>query len=287
VPDTCSWIVLTMGDRPADVATAIDSIEAQSVPAEEVLLVGNGADPGAIDGVRTLHLPANLGVTGGRNAGADAATGDILFFLDDDARCAGPDVAAHVLAVFSARPEVAAVSFRITDADTGTTARRHVPRLRAGDPNRSSDVTTFLGGACAIRRADFLAAGGYPDEFFYGMEETDLAWALLNRGRAIHYLATAEVHHPATEPARHGHAFVSTARNRVWLAHRRLPRTLVPLYLSVWAFLMLARAPSPQARRDIVRGLRSGVRQRTPGPIDRMSWRTVARMTRLGRPPII
>jgi hypothetical protein len=59
------------------------------------------------------------------------------------------------------------------------------------------------------------------------------------------------------------------------------------VYLSVWTFLMLMRAPSTRARRDIVRGLRAGMRRRTPRPIDRMSWRTVVRMTRLGRPPVI
>ena len=34
-------------------------------------------------------------------------------------------------------------------------------------------------------------------------------------------------------------AFVATARNRVWLARRRLPLSLQPLYLLTWAVLML------------------------------------------------
>ncbi|MEZ5246155.1 MAG: glycosyltransferase [Acidimicrobiales bacterium] len=284
---TSSWIVLTMGDRPLEVAAAVESIRTQSVPPDEILLVGNGAAPGTYPGVRSITLPENLGVTGGRNAGAAAATGDVLFFLDDDARCADDQVARAVVDLFEQRHDVAAVSMRITDETTGVTQRRHVPRLRAGNPLRSSDVTTFLGGACAIRRLDYEKAGGYPDAFFYSMEETDLAWRLLDAGRSIHYLATATVHHPATQPARHGQAFVSTARNRVWTAHRRLPRVVAAVYLLVWTTLMLLRAPGTQARRDVVRGLADGVRQTTPRPIDRMRWRTVARMTRLGRPPVI
>jgi GT2 family glycosyltransferase len=286
VRETCSWIVLTMGDRPVEVAAALDSIRSQSVAAHEVILVGNGTDPGRHPGTRAITLEENRGVTGGRNAGAAAAAGDVLFFLDDDARCGDDRVAEATLELLRDRPDVAAVSMRIRDETTDTTQRRHVPRLRAGDPTRSSDVTTFLGGACAIRRADFERSG-YPDEFFYSMEETDLAWQLLDRGRAIHYLATATVHHPATDPARHGAAFVATARNRVWLAHRRLPRVLVPVYLLVWSTLMLVRAPSARARLDVLRGLRSGITSTTPRPIDRMRWRTVWRMTRLGRPPVI
>ena len=285
--ETTSWIVLTMGDRPAEVATAIDSIRRQSTPPDEIVLVGNGTDPGTLPGVRSLALPENLGVAGGRNAGAAAATGDILFFLDDDARCADAHVAAAVVELMDRRLDVAVVSMRITDETTGETQRRHVPRLRAGDSARSSDVTTFLGGACAIRRADFERCGGYPAEFFYAMEETDLAWQLLDRGRAVHYLASALVHHPSTVPARHGRAFVWTARNRVWLAHRRLPRVLVPVYLGIWTALMIARAPSMRAGRDVVRGLAEGVCRTTPRPIHRMRWRTVVAMTRLGRPPVI
>ena len=285
--ETTSWIVLTMGDRPSEVAAAVDSILSQSAPPDEIVLLGNGTDPGTLPGVHSIALPENLGVAGGRNAGAAAARGDVLFFLDDDARCADDRVAVAVLELLDRRPDVAAVSMRIADAATGVTQRRHVPRLRAGDPGRSSDVTTFLGGACAIRRVDFERCGGFPAEFFYSMEETDLAWRLLDHGRGIHYLATALVHHPSTAPARHGQAFVSTARNRVWTAHRRLPRALVPVYLGVWSALMLVRAPSRRARIETVRGLVEGVRRPTPRPIDRMRWRTVARMTRLGRPPVI
>ncbi|MEM9466160.1 MAG: glycosyltransferase [Actinomycetota bacterium] len=284
---THSWIILTMGDRPTEVAAAVESIRTQSVAAAEIIVVGNGVELDPIDGATTVHLPQNVGICEGRNEGAMAATSEVLFFLDDDARCLSDTVVADVLAAFDARPELAVVSMRIVDEATGVTQRRHVPRLRAGDPQRAGDVTTFLGGACAIRRTDFETVGGYPGPFFYSMEETDLAWALLDRDRAIHYLPDAVVHHPATVPARHGAAFVRTARNRVWLARRRLPLALRPIYLAVWSVLMTVRAPSTAARRDVLRGLRDGVRQPAPTPADRIGWRTVVRMTRLGRPPII
>lgn len=276
-----------MGDRPAEVDAAVASIRAQSVPAGDIIVLGNGVELDPIDGATVVSLPENVGICAGRNEGARRATSEILFFLDDDARCLGNEVAADVLAVFAERPEVAAVSMRIVDETSGVTQRRHVPRLRAGDPMRGGDVTTFLGGACAIRRADFEAAGGYPGPFFYAMEETDLAWRLLDLGRSIHYLPAAAVHHPATVPARHGAAFVRTARNRVWLARRRLPLLLRTVYLAVWSVLMVVRAPSAAARRDVLRGLREGITGSAPGPVARMRWSTVWRMTRLGRPPVI
>ena len=78
-----------------------------------------------------------------------------------------------------------------------------------------------------------------------------------------------------------------TARNRVWTARRRLPLLLQPIYLVVWTLLMLARAPSATARRQTLDGLREGITTPPPPPVDRMSWRTVVHMTRLGRPPVI
>ncbi|MEO0492961.1 MAG: glycosyltransferase [Actinomycetota bacterium] len=276
-----------MGDRPDEIRAAVASIRSQRVVADEILVLGNGAELDPIDGATVVSLPENLGISEGRNEGVRRTAGDIVFFLDDDARCLGPEVSADVLEVFAERPEVAAVSMRVVDEATGVTQRRHVPRLRAGDPMRGGDVTTFLGGACAVRRGDFDAAGGYPDAYFYAMEETDLAWGLLDLGRSIRYLPEAAVHHPATVPARHGAAFVRTARNRVWLARRRLPLVLRPVYLLVWTTLMIVRAPSAEARRDVVRGLRQGVTQPPPGPVRRMRWATVWRMAGLGRPPVI
>ena len=284
---TTSWVLLTMGDRPDALAKALASIRGQETAPAEIVVVGNGAPPGPVGGARVVELADNVGIPEGRNVGADACNGDVLFFLDDDAACADPTVATRVVELFDARPEVAAVSMRLVDPATGRSERRHVPRLRASDPDRSSDVTTFLGGACAIRRRAFRGVGGYPGEFHYAMEETDLAWRLLDRGWKIHYLATAELHHPAGSPARHGHAFVATARNRVWLAHRRLPLVLAAVYLAVWSVLMMVRAPTWRARREVVDGIREGVRRPTPRPIAPMSWHTVWRMTRLGRPPVI
>ena len=92
-----SWIILTMGDRPAEVSAAVASIRAQSVPADEIIVVGNGVELDPIDGATVVSLPENLGICDGRNEGAARATGDILFFLDDDARCLGDSVTADTL----------------------------------------------------------------------------------------------------------------------------------------------------------------------------------------------
>jgi hypothetical protein len=77
-----------------------------------------------------------------------------------------------------------------------------------------------------------------------------------------------------------------TARNRVWLARRNLPLPLVPAYLGTWTLLTVARTHSAAGLRAWAGGFAEGVR--TPcGRRQPMRWRTVWRMTMLGRPPVI
>jgi GT2 family glycosyltransferase len=237
--------------------------------------------------VRVIALEDNAGIPGGRNVGLTAATGEVMVFLDDDGWLPDRRTAERLRAVFAARPALGIVSFRIVDPETGHTARRHVPRVRVGDPERSSSVTTFLGGACVIRRAVFDRCGDLPAAFFYGHEETDLAWRALDAGFEIRYDAGAIMYHPGNEPStRHPSFLENNARNRVWLARRRLPIPLVPAYLATWIGITVYRHRDGQVLRAWFRGFVDGWRT-DPGPRHPIRWRTVWKMTRLGRPPVI
>jgi len=275
-----------MGDRGAELERAIGSALAQRNADIEVILVANGADVVAPATVNVLRLPENVGVAAGRNAGAEAARGDVLLFLDDDAWYQGLDVARHVAERFAAEPDLAVLSFRVTDPVTGAGARWHVPRLRAGDPERSSVVTTFAGGACAVRRSAFLAAGGLPEAFFYAHEETDLAWRLIGLGHRLEYDAAVVMYHHVLPNARQAGFHRLDGRNRVLLARRNLPWPPACAYLLDWFAVTVLRERSWQAVRGWVQGFAAGWRM-DPGERRALSLRTVWRMTRAGRPPVI
>ncbi|MEE1748092.1 glycosyltransferase family 2 protein [Streptomyces sp. JV184] len=285
-------VIITMGNRPDELRALLDSVARQDGDRIEVVVVGNGAPvPDVPAGVRTIELPENLGIPGGRNVGIEAfgpsgADVDALLFLDDDGLLPLTDTAELCRQAFEADPELGIVSFRIADPDTGVTQRRHVPRLRAADPMRSSRVTTFLGGANAVRTEVIAEVGPLPGQFFYAHEETDLAWRALDAGWLIDYRADLVLNHPTTAPSRHAVYHRMVARNRVWLARRNLPAPLVPVYLGVWLLLTLVRRPSGPALKAWLGGFREG--WSTPcGTRRPMKWRTVWRLTRLGRPPVI
>ncbi|MEV8413766.1 glycosyltransferase, partial [Streptomyces niveus] len=257
-------VIITMGNRPDDLRALIDSVAKQDGDPIDVVVVGNGAPVGDVpDGVRTIELPENLGIPGGRNVGIEAfgpsgGDVDVLLFLDDDGLLPGTDTAELVREAFAADPVLGIVSFRIADPDTGLTQRRHVPRLRASDPLRSSRVTTFLGGANAVRTKVLAEVGALPGDFFYAHEETDLAWRALDAGWMIDYRADMVLFHPTMPPSRHAVYHRMVARNRVWLARRNLPAPVVPVYLGVWILLTLARRPTVPALKAWFGGFREG-----------------------------
>jgi GT2 family glycosyltransferase len=284
---SASVVVLTLGDRPAELERAVRSVLEQEGDPVEVLVVGNGADVSPpLDGVRMLPLPRNIGVPAGRNLGIKETSGDLVLFLDDDGWYPSRTLVEHVRELFAADPRLGIVSFRIVDPSSGETARRYVPRLRASDPERSSWVTTFLGGACAVRRALFDDVGLLCEEFWYGHEETDLAWRAMDRGWRIWYDAESVMWHPVRPPAWHDGFYRLNARNRVWLARRNLPWPLAVPYVLDWALLTVGRTRPRSALRPWFAGFVEGWRQPS-GPRRPIGWRTVWRMTRAGRPPVV
>ncbi len=82
-------VVIPAFNSAATLARAIESVRAQTWPAHEILVVDDGSTDATaevaagFDGVRLIRQK-NSGVSVARNAGAAAATGDWLAFLDAD-----------------------------------------------------------------------------------------------------------------------------------------------------------------------------------------------------------
>ena len=280
-------VVLTQGDRPEELRRAVASLAAQRGVEVDIVVVGNGWIPAGLpEGVKSVGLTDNVGIPAGRNSGVASVDGDFLVFVDDDACLPEPDVLARLAAKFAADPSLGLVQPRFADPDGRPTPRQWVPRLRKGDPGHSSDVCAVCEAVVVLPRAVFEAIGGWPETFWYAHEGIDLAWRVWDSGHRVRYVGDVVVHHPAVAPQRHTDFYRYTCRNRVLLARRHLPLPVGAAYLTTWGLLTLVRAGGSAARVRALRGFREGFR----APVGRrrpIRWRTIWRMTRAGRPPVI
>lgn len=285
-------ILLTMGKRPEELRSALDSLKAQEDVALDIVIVGNGWDPKTqFPDEKTLHLTENIGIPAGRNAGAKEVSGRYLFFLDDDVLLHDRKTLAKMRELMRRRLEIGLIQPRVLALRDGEwTPARWVPRLRIGDERKSSVATSLWEGATVIETDLFQRIGGWPSCFFYAHEGIELVWRVLNEGRIPWYAADIEVRHPVINPARHEYYFFLNARNRVWLAKRNLRFPFSFLYPLTWIVISILRIRGMKSKKAWFLGFFQGIFTSSVGPdekLRKLRWRTHWLLARFGRPPVI
>jgi GT2 family glycosyltransferase len=177
--------------RWPELVSAVRSVQAQSVPAHEIVLVidHNAAllarARAELDGLQIVENVQTRGLSGARNSGIQVATGDVVGFLDDDA-AAEPDWLAHLVAAYDA-PRVMGVGGSIVprweSARPGWMPRELdwvVGCTYRGMPETTAPVRNLIGCNMSFRREVFEAVGGFRSVLGrvgtkpVGCEETEL-----------------------------------------------------------------------------------------------------------------
>ena len=138
-----------------------------------------------------------------------------------------------------------------------------------------------MGGAAAVRRDAFLAAGGFDDRYLYSTEELDLSFALAHRGGSLYYEPAVVVEHRPSARGRSLNPEVPALRlrNRLLLVRSHLPAPVAVVHGGAWAartFGEAVRAGRIGPWLRAWRGLREPVDR---APLDR---RTLLELHRLG-----
>jgi GT2 family glycosyltransferase len=200
-----SFLIITY-NRPGDMLALLQNISTLDRAAElleEIIVVNNASTESYMD-VRTyiaanpglpfryFDAPDNLGVARGRNYGLMKGTAPIVILLDDDAVLQNKDALVNLVNEFelenSSRPK-AIVSFKVLYYQTLQMQVNALPHKRFHTYKDKPFFETYFyaGGAHAIRRNAIEKVGQYPVDFFYGMEEYDLSYRLLDAGYSIVY----------------------------------------------------------------------------------------------------
>jgi GT2 family glycosyltransferase len=191
-----------------------------------VIVVDNGGtDPAAVEGFGRLVEPGrNLGFAGGCNYGAAEAGGDVVVFLNPDTVIEAGALSALARTLDDRSIGIAMARLRLLDRpgllNSGGTIV-HVSGLgwagRYGEPAEElrelEDVAGPSGAAMAIRRELFQELGGFTEELFMYLEDTELGWRAHLHGLRVVVDPGADVYHDY-EFGRHPTKLALLERNR-------------------------------------------------------------------------
>ncbi len=170
-------------------------------PNYEVIVVSDGSTDespriaGEYEGVRVIETPQR-GLSAARNTGLEAASGEIVAYIDDDA-IPDPDWLTHVAAAFAGGPYAAVGGPNVLPDGSGAVAQcvANAP----GGPTHvlvsDREAEHVPGCNMAIRKADLEQLGGFDPQFRTAGDDVDICWRLLDSGRRIAFSPGAVVWH--------------------------------------------------------------------------------------------
>lgn len=241
-PCRCRFEVVVVDDRsPDDTLTALRRIE----------------------GLVLVENEVNLGFIGASNAGARAARGRYLCFLNNDTSVT-PGWLDHLLSTFERHPSAGLVGARLLFPDgriqeAGGTVFRDASGSHFGRnrwPGRSAfefvRPVDYVSGACAmVARELFQELGGFDPYYtpaYY--EDTDLAFRIRRRGYEVLHQPAARVFH--YEGVTHGKDVTKGLKRHQIINRDRFERR--------WRETLTASHPSPGRRSQRAADRRMGPR---------------------------
>jgi O-antigen biosynthesis protein len=198
-PPTVSVVVCTHNGA-ATLRESLEGVLALRYPGVEAILVDDGStdESAAIGhelGVRVISTP-NRGLGAARNTGLEAAGGEIVAYLDDDA-CPDPDWLTYLAATFRHSNHAAVGGPNIPPPDeTGVAAC--VANAPGGPVHvlvSDTEAEHLPGCNMAFRREALLSIGGFDPQFRVAGDDVDVCWQLHERGLTLGFHPTAMVWH--------------------------------------------------------------------------------------------
>ena len=166
---------------------------------------------------RAVRLPENLGFAKGCNAGARAASGDLLFFLNNDTTVTPnwlPPLRASMAdaRIGAAGPLLLYPDGTVQHCGIFVSPFHKVGHLYEGLPGsfaparRHHPLQAITGAALMVRKNEFEACGGFHEGYQNGYEDMDLCFALRGMGLKLKVESSSIVyHHTSQTPGRSAH----------------------------------------------------------------------------------
>jgi GT2 family glycosyltransferase len=201
-------IIIPTRDAPDVFGRCLQSLfDKTSYPNFEVIVVDNETTHPVALGlmkkypVRRMEFPGKFNFSRANNQGADAATGELLVFLNNDTEVVTADWLEH-LAYYCEQPDVGAAGALLVYQDwtvqhagvalgmrgTADHVMRRFPMAvdgYAGNLVCAREVSVVTGACLMIRASLFREIGGFNPHFFTAYQDVDLCLRLRARGLRV------------------------------------------------------------------------------------------------------
>lgn len=274
----------------------LDCLKKQTFGDFEVIVVDNGSTDGSAillsQGWKDLELqleqlPINRGYAVANNIGARLARGLWIALLNADA-FPEPDWLENLLHAAEQDPEARIFTSRQVQKNapalldgagdayhiTGLAWRRDYNKPAKDHGLEKREVFSACPTAALYSREEFLALGGFDEDYFSYFEDVDLGFRLRLAGKKCLYVPEAVVHHvgSASTGKRSDFSVYHGYRNMIWTFVKDMPTPLfwlfLPLHLGTLLFFVSYLTWRGQgniistAIRDAIRGLPKMIEKR-------------------------
>ncbi|WP_022881565.1 glycosyltransferase [Gryllotalpicola ginsengisoli] len=250
-----------------DTITAVRGLHELDWPRErlEVIVVENASGDDSLERLtaevgelaRIVPSKENLGFAGGCNLGVAASTGEVVAFLNNDARPDAQWIRA-AMAEFDAGRDIGAVASKVLDwegadvdyVDSAITWYGMGYKPHAGERDRPEwssprDVLFGTGAAMFVRADVYEALGGFDERYFMFYEDVDLGWRLNLLGYRFRFVPASlayHKHHASMSKFGDYHETYLLERNALFTLFKNLEDDELRQVLGAAALLAVRRA---------------------------------------------
>ena len=253
-------IIIITYNRPADMlalAMNIEKLSSKKELLEEIIIVNNNSTE-SYDAVKSfiqenpstpfklIESKENLGVSRGRNFAIKQSKAPILVLIDDDAEFQDTDALKRINEAVIENPHAGILAMKILYFQNSQFQLNAFPHksFEKRKHLQSFDTYYFAGCGNIIVKEAFDIAGPFPTDFFYGMEEYDLSYRILDAGYTIKYIANIVLLHKESPEGRQTKSDKLRGMwvNKTKVAWRYLP---MPCYFTtaiMWSMFFLLKS---------------------------------------------
>jgi N-acetylglucosaminyl-diphospho-decaprenol L-rhamnosyltransferase len=276
-PDPRIAVVIVALNAAARIGRALGELTALA-EAPRIVVVDNASTDGTAQlvrrrfpGVTVVSLPENRGAAG-RNVGVALVEAPYVAFAEDDSWYE-PGALRAAADILDAHPDIALVNAGVSVGEDRRPEPLHADMVDTPIAHRRPElpgyrILSFLEGVSVVRRAAFLAAGGFDRRLLTGGAEEHLAADLLAAGWELRYVPAIGARHVPDHRAPSAFVRRLGLRNALWFAWGRRP--VGPALR--WTLHVLRSSPPNRSTllgaADALRGLPRVLRERRPLPAD-------------------